>query len=65
MAEALQSIRNLEVRATPHIWDVTEDTVSEIRQFAQQADLIISMPISNQYKPGLGTQELLSSPVPP
>jgi hypothetical protein len=60
MAEALQGISNLEVRATPHIWDITEDTVADIRQFAQRADLIISMPISNQYKPGLGTSELLS-----
>lgn len=60
MAEALQGISNLEIRATPHIWDITEDTVTDIRQFAQRADLIISMPISNQYKPGLGTSELLS-----
>ena len=59
MAEALQNLPNVDIRATPHIWDITDNTVEDIRDYARKADLIISMPISDQYKPGLGTEELL------
>ena len=60
MAEALLHVPGVDVRATPHIWEISDQTVEDIREFARHADLIVGMPVSKQSKPGLGTAELLA-----
>ena len=58
-AKALSHNNKINVFATPYLWEITNEKVNEVRNYAKMADLIISMPISQTYKEGLGTHDLM------
>lgn len=59
-AAGLSRATGFDVMATPGLWQITPDKIDEIRTFARQADLVVSMPVTERGKwDGLSTKQLM------
>jgi hypothetical protein len=59
-AAGLSEASGFEIMVTPGLWQITPDKIHEVRSFAREADLVVSMPILEREKwDGLSAKQLM------